>query len=205
MTRNDTSSLTATETPNLNKSMNPLRFFILLAFLLGSPFLQAKESKLVAGEVFVLRLSSAPLLDQQNVSGHYTISNAGTVKLPCLKSEIVAASLTPTELMKKIEDAYKNEDIYNDPNVTIITPCAQTPSNVITVGEEVRSPGDIPIRPGINLFAAIAKCGGPTEYADMRRVRLMRGKTEKIYDLRKITNDNNPELQTYDQVIVPGI
>lgn len=185
--------------------MNPLRFFILLVILLGSPFVQAQESRLAAGQVFVLRLAGVPAFDQTNVSGNYTVSSGGTVKLPYLGSEVPAVGLTPTEFAKKIESAYKSAEIYIHPTVTITAPdTGATISNVITVGGEVRTPGDVPFRPGMNLYAAITRCGGPTEYANMKKVKLMRGKTEKIYDLRKITNDNNPELQAFDQVIVPG-
>ena len=38
----------------------------------------------------------------------------------------------------------------------------------------------------------------------MKKVKLLRGKSEKEYDLRKVTPANNPELQAGDQVIVPG-
>jgi polysaccharide export outer membrane protein len=144
-----------------------------------------------------------PGVDAAQISQSYTISNGGTIKLPYL-SEISCNGLTPTELQRKIEAAFKSAEIFTHPTVNIITNAAGTSDMVITVGGEVRSPGDVPYRPGINLYSAISRCGGPTEYGEMRKVKLMRGKTEKVIDLRKVTSENNPELQAGDQIVVPG-
>jgi polysaccharide biosynthesis/export protein VpsN len=181
-----------------------LLLLCLLALLGLGTNANAQEPRFTPGQTFNLRIAGVPLSDLQQVSGTYTISSSGTIKLTYLNGEISANGLTPTELQRKIEALYKSNEIYTHPTVNISTNNNFTTEMLVTVGGEVRQPGDIPFRPGINLYSAISKCGGPTEYGDMKRVKLMRGKTEKIIDLRKVGNDNNPELIAGDQIIVPG-
>ena len=99
---------------------------------------------------------------------------------------------------------YKTSDIYTHPTVVIYTNGVGQIEMVVTVGGEARNPSEVPMRPGLNLYGAIMKAGGPTEYGDMRKVKLLRGNTEKVYDLRKVNTTNNPELQAGDQIVIPG-
>lgn len=184
--------------------MKTIHYLLLLMLCLGTMFSRAQEPRFAPGQTFSLRISGVPGEDLQQVSGSYTISSGGTIKLPYLNGEISANGLTPTELQRKIEAAYKTGEIYVHPTINIITNNAMTTEMLVTVGGEVRQPGDVPYRPGINLYSAITKCGGPTEYADMKKVKLLRNRTEKIYDLRKVTNENNPELLAGDQIVVTG-
>jgi protein involved in polysaccharide export with SLBB domain len=186
------------------KTIQLLLLCLLALVGFGTNTAQAQEPRFAGGQTFMLRISGVPGVDLQQVSGSYTISSGGTIRLPYLNGEISATGLTPTELQRKIEAAYKSGEIYTHPTINIITNNAMTTEMLVTVGGEVRQPGDVPFRPGINLYSAITKCGGPTEYGDMKRVKLLRGKSEKVYDLRKIGNDNNPELLAGDQVVVPG-
>jgi protein involved in polysaccharide export with SLBB domain len=55
----------------------------------------------------------------------------------------------------------------------------------------------------MQLFATIAAAGGFTEFADVRHVKLIRGTTEKVYDMRKISPASNPPVKDGDQVVVP--
>jgi protein involved in polysaccharide export with SLBB domain len=55
----------------------------------------------------------------------------------------------------------------------------------------------------MQLFGAIAAAGGFTEFADVRRVKLIRDSAEKVYDMRKVEKNSNPPLKDGDQIIVP--
>ena len=176
----------------------------MLAVLGFSSTAKAQEPRFTAGQTFNLRIAGVPLADLQQVSGTYTISSNGVIRLPYLPNDITAVGLSPSELQRKLEAAYKTGEIYTHPTINITTNATMTSDMVITVGGEVRQPGDVPYRPGVNLYSAISKCGGPTEYGDMKRVKLLRGKTERVIDLRKVGKDNNPELEAGDQIVVPG-
>lgn len=185
--------------------MKTIRYFIMLLVCMSSYFAHAQEPRLAAGNTFSLRISGVPPEDANQVSQNITISSAGTITLTYLPNPISAAGLTPTELQRKIEQAYKAGDIYTHPTINIMTNNNFTTEMVISVGGEVRVPGDVPFRPGINLFAAINKCGGPTEYGNMKKVKLTRKDgTERVYDMRRVSAANNPEMAAGDQVIVPG-
>lgn len=179
---------------------------VLLILSLGTWSAQAQESKLNAGNTFTMRIAGIPLEDVQQVSGNYTISDKGLVQLPFLADQINAVGLTPSELQAKVAAAYQASQIYNHPTVTIATTGAGAGAIefVVTVGGEVRQPSEVQIRPGMNLYSAITKCGGPTEFALMKRVKLIRDGVEKQYDMRKISKENNPEIKAGDQIVVPG-
>ncbi len=137
------------------------------------------------------------------MNGTFTISDAGKLKLPFLKNELTAAGLTPTALQKLITQAYIEGEIYSHPSIMInVGPLMD--QQVITVGGEVKQPGEVSYRPGINLYSAITKAGGSTDFGDVRRIKLIRGKIERIIDLRKITAENNIPLEAGDQIVVPG-
>jgi protein involved in polysaccharide export with SLBB domain len=149
----------------------------------------------------------APADDSTTVSGTYTISAQGTLRLPYLNVEIRAAGITHTELARRIEVAYRQAEIYTNP--AILVQQKDKPSiidNVVNVSGEVGSKGrEVPLRDGMRLLAAISAAGGFTEFSDPRRVRLIRGNRETEYDMRRINPDgsNNPVLQPNDLIIVP--
>ncbi len=182
-----------------------MKSFLTILSLLLALFAQtagAQEPRFAPGHTFQMRVTGVPQEETMQVSSAYTISSEGTVKLPHI-AEISAAGLTPTELQRRIQRAYVDAEIYTHPTVTINVNSQAQIEQVVTVGGEVRQPGDFPFRPGINLYSAIMKAGGPTEFAEMKKVKLIRGKSERVIDLRKVTQENNPDLQAGDQIVVP--
>ncbi len=176
---------------------------MLLANLCGAAL--GGEPLLSSGVMITLRLSGVPAEEAGSVTGNYVISDTGKLSLPHLKSEISAAGLRATELSTKIAAAYKAAEIYTNPNITVTASGSQIGGDlVVTVGGEVRTPRTVAFRPGLDLYGAITEAGGPSEWGDMRRVKLIRNKTERVIDLRKVTADNSIELMVGDSIIVPG-
>ena len=128
--------------------------------------------------------------------------------MPYLNQEIGAAGLTANELARRIETAYKSAEIYTNPTINIVlTNPAITSPHIVSVGGEVRSPqGSVPLRDNMRLYSAIMQCGGPTEFADMRRVKIIRGTREFLFDMRKIKPDgsNNPVVLDGDTIHIPA-
>ena len=79
-------------------------------------------------------------------------------------------------------------------------------NHVVSVGGEVRATGEFPLRQGMTLMSAINRAGGFTEFAKTKAVKLLRGNSETVYDMRKIqaNGSNNPVLMDGDQIIVPA-
>lgn len=151
-----------------------------------------------------------PADDSSAVSATYTVSNKGTIKMPMLTTEIQAAGLTATELARRIEAAYRAAEIYSNPGVNCnidINMSTGGAAHIVAVGGEVRSPeGAVALRDGMRLYQAIMQCGGPSEFADMRRVKIIRGTREFAYDMRKLLPDgsNNPVLKDGDTIHIPA-
>jgi polysaccharide biosynthesis/export protein VpsN len=180
-------------------------FFTLLLTLLGLTLAPAQQQKLKPGITIDLSLKS-PALDSVAVSGAYTISERGTLKLPNLDNEISATGLDVNELSRRIEAAYKANRIYTNPTVNCIIPRPENQAPiVVNVGGEVRQGREVPLRDGMKLFSAITAAGGFTEWANLKKVRLIRGNRETIYDMRRIdpNGSNNPTLVDGDSIIVP--
>ena len=168
----------------------------LIAFvtMFGMPMAMAESPTLNAGHGLQIELMS-PAKDAAAFGGNYTISESGTVKVPHLNQEISALGLSTSQLSRKIEAAYRAADIYKDPKIIV---SVHSP----TVG--VRRTGEVALPENMRLFQAITSMGGFTEFA--KPVKLIRGKKETKYDMRRIKEDgsNNPFLLDGDQIILPG-
>ena len=83
-----------------------------------------------------------------------------------------AATQVPTRSMKSRQTDYSMASRFQS-------------SGTVTVGGQVRAPGSFRIVSGTTLWQAIQGTGGATEFGSMRRVKLIRDGTMKVYDLTK--------------------
>ena len=88
-----------------------------------------------------------------------------------LVGDVLAAGRTPLELRDSLTTAFKS--YLNNPSVSVIVQDAV--ANQIIVSGEVATPGPQVLLGPVTILEAIAKAGGPKEFA----------KTSKIYVLRK--------------------
>ena len=181
----------------------------LIAFvsMFAMPMAMAESATLKAGDCVQIELK-APAEDAALFEGNYIISEeSGIVKVPKLNHAIIAAGLSTSQLSRKIESAYRAANIYKDPKIIVSVPePTDIAARVVNVGGGVRQPGEVPLRENMRLFQAITSRGGFTDSGKVREVKLIRGKKETMYDVRRIKADgsNNPLLQDGDQIIVPG-
>jgi protein involved in polysaccharide export with SLBB domain len=110
--------------------------------------------------------------------------------------------LTPAQLARSIEEAYRANKIYTNPNITILI---QPTARFVNVGGAVRQPMRVPFTEDMTLLAAINGAGGFNDFADQRHVRLLRGNDVKIYDVRQFRKDPSKDvkLRPGDRVEVP--
>ena len=173
---------------------------ILLASVLAIGTTLAQEPILQRGQTFVLRLAGVPGDDQSSVSQAYAISDKGTISLLYI-SEMQAAGLRPSELSRKIEAAYRSAQIFTKPNVTI-TLGASVERSVSVLGE-VNSRRQVAYAPGLTMLDAIAQCGGFSDFAYAKRVKLTRAGKATYHDLSRTTSKDNIQLQPNDIITVP--
>ena len=119
----------------------------------------------------------------------------GIIKLPLIP-DIRAAGLTGSELERYIKNAYVSNKIYRDVTVNVVIP-----QRSYFVRGEVRAPGRYPLSSGLTLMQALAAAGGYTEFANPRRVQILRGGATITVDARD--PDQDVAIETGDIIIVP--
>lgn len=149
------------------------------------------------GDVLQIRLSGVPVEDQ----GIYeqTVNEDGKVSMPHIGS-LQAAGITTVQLKSAIEKAYRDRRIYSNPNISIVT----QQNRFISVIGEVRNPQRVPYTKDLTAWGAIAACNGFTDYAEKRRVRLLRENQVFEFDADAIPTDPSKDilLQPDDKIEV---
>jgi len=179
------------------------RLFLLLAFLcLSMPGLMA-QTTVSAGRAIQIQIKGVPAEDSSLISGAYTVSDSGTIRLPLLSGPIRAAGLSPTSLAQSIEAAYRAEKIFTTPAVNVIaTSLENLEELIVTVGGQVQNPGPVKYYRGLTIWEAVQSARGATPFGAMNRVRLTRGKDVKEYNLKK-PEHMNIKLEPKDTIEVP--
>jgi protein involved in polysaccharide export with SLBB domain len=190
-----------------------MRYFILALALLISAFslhAQTRELALKAGETFNFKIGGVPSDEAAMMNQTYTIRENGTIKLSYL-TELQAAGMKPSELARKIERLYIENEIYTNPSVNISIDTGKEDTRLIYVTGEVKSPtGAVPYRSNLTAYQAIGMAGGPTPFAKLSKVSFVRRSEggqliTRILDLRSSSSpDANVEVIPGDQLTVPN-
>jgi len=177
------------------------RIFLVLLFLSSLGTLAFGQAVLRVGDPIELKIGGVPNEEQQQVNNIYTVDANGSVSLPYI-NKVKAEGLTPAQLARSIEEAYRANKIYTNPNITILM---QPTSRFVNVGGAVRLPMRVPFTEDLTLLASINAAGGFNDFADQKRVRLLRRNDVKVYDIRKFRRDPSLDvkLQPGDRVEVP--
>ena len=170
-----------------------------LAIISQSAF--AQDALLRSGDIIELRLGGVPPEEVQQVSGQYTIDGDGYVNLPHI-GKIRADQATQSELQRSIESAYRSQQIYTNPSVTLTIP---NTARFVNTGGEVKAPQRVPFTADLTLLGAISASGGFSEFADQKKVRLLRDGKVTIVNVRDVRKDPEKDirLKPGDRVEVP--
>jgi len=124
----------------------------------------------------------------------------GKISLPLI-DEIHAAGLTPLQLKEKL--TLRLKDFIDNPNVSVIV--TEANSQKVYVSGEVKTPGVYPLRGETTLLQIIPMAGGFTEWADQKKVLIIRkegGKDRRIVvNYKKIVSG---EDMSYNTILKPG-
>ncbi|MGH8092814.1 MAG: polysaccharide biosynthesis/export family protein [Chthoniobacterales bacterium] len=159
------------------------------------------DSVVRAGDPLDIRISGVPADEQTQVNNTYTVDASGMVNMPFI-NKVRAAGLTPAQVADAIENGYRAAKIYTNPTITITM---QSQTRFVNVGGAVRAPTRVPFTEDLTLLAAINAAGGFNDFADQKRVRLLRGNEAKVYDVRQFRREPglDPKLQPGDRIEVP--
>ena len=159
------------------------------------------QATLRMGDPLDLKIAGVPAEEQAQVNNVYTIDADGAINLPYI-GKVPAEGLTPSQLARNIEDHYRSNNVYTNPNITIVM---QPTSRFVNVGGAVRTPTRVPFTEDMTLLTAINAAGGFNDFADQKRVRLLRGSQATVFDVRRFRKDPSLDvkLQPSDKVEVP--
>jgi protein involved in polysaccharide export with SLBB domain len=171
---------------------------ILLCCFAGAAFGQAL---LRVGDPVEIKIGGVPMDEQTQVNNTYSVDASGAISLPYI-NKVQAAGLTAAQVSAAAEAKYRNEKIFTNPTITIVV---QATARFVNVGGAVRTPSRVPFTEDMTMLAAINAAGGFNDFADQKRVRLLRGSEVKVCDVRQFRK--NPgldvKLQPGDRVEVP--
>ena len=126
------------------------------------------------------------------------IDDNGNVTLPFL-GDILAAGRPTSELESYIRDRYISGGYYRNITVSVVMP-----QRTYFIRGEVRAPGRFPVVGGLTMLQAIAAAGGYTEFANSKKVNLIRGGRTTTFNMRDI--ERRPEqdirLESGDVIVV---
>ena len=161
----------------------------------------SQDVLLRSGDQIELRLGGVPPQEIEQISGQYQVDGQGFLNLPHI-GKIRAAGLAQAELQTTIEAAYRNQQIYTNPTVTINVP---TQARFVNVGGDVKTPRRVEFTPDLTVLGAISAAGGFTEFADTTKVRLLRDGHASLVNIKEIRKDpsKDPRLKPGDTLEVP--
>ena len=147
-----------------------------------------------ASDVLMVTVWKEPTL-----SGTILVRPDGMISLPLL-GDVAASGQTPLQLANQV--AIKLKKYIQDPNVSVVVSAIH--SKIIYLLGEVGKKGPLEMTPGMTMLQAIASGGGLTDYANVKKIYILRddnGKHQKIPVRYKDALKGNSAL---DLVLVPG-
>ena len=177
------------------------RRFVIAFFFFGLTAAVFGQATLRVGDPVELKVAGVPAEEQAQVNNIYTVDSTGAINLPYI-GKVQAEGFTPAQLSRSIEQTYRSNKIYSNPNITILM---QPTSRFVNVGGSVRSPSRVPFTEDMTLLTAINAAGGFNDFADQKRVRLLRGNDVTVYDVRRFRKEPSEDvkLRPGDKIEVP--
>ena len=154
------------------------------------------ETLLRIGDQLTIRLDFGG--NQPPQTSDVVVDENGEISLP-LVGRIKSEGLTTSELADRIQANYVPR-YYIRCNATVMATV-----RFFYVGGEVRGPSQYNWSEDMTLLKAINTAGGFTEFANRRKVELMRGGEKKPYDCEDLRAHPNkdPVVQPGDSIYVP--
>jgi len=156
----------------------------------------------VIGDQDVLSIS---VWREPSLSGSVPVRPDGKISLPLLH-DVEAQGLTPMQLASDLTTKLKKFVV--DPQVSVVVTSVNS-SKIYILGE-VGHPGPMPMLSGLTALQAIATAGGPTQFANQKKIYILRnenGSKQKIaFNYKKALkcdDTQNIPLKSGDTVVIP--
>jgi protein involved in polysaccharide export with SLBB domain len=178
--------------------------FALFTTLITSVFASPEISPNTTLSINIYGVTNA---EQSKFAGSYTVDSSGFIYLPLLKNGLKSSGFSSSKLARKIEDAYREAEIYVNPRINVISnkdeEAQKIDAQIVTVGGFVAGPGPIPYTRGMTLFEAVTAAGGASTFGSDKRVELHRnGVKIGTYNIR-LAKDMKTPVYPGDTIKVP--
>lgn len=140
------------------------------------------------GDTLIIRLTGVPQADQGIFE--VKVDESGKVSMPYI-GNVTAANLTTVQLKKAIEDNYIQQEIFTNPNVTVDL----KEQRFVDVTGEVRMPQRVPYTKDLTALGAVAACGGFTDFANRRNVKLTQSGVTRVFNAKEIQVDPSRDIR----------
>ncbi|HUQ87464.1 MAG TPA: polysaccharide biosynthesis/export family protein [Vicinamibacterales bacterium] len=142
----------------------------------------------------------------KDMSADAKVRPDGRIALPLI-NEVQASGLTPEQLQKKLTEESKK--YMEDANITVVV--REINSRKAFITGEVNKPGPYPLTSPTTVMQLISMAGGLREYADAKKIMIMRSEGGRQISLAFNYKDvasgkklqQNIELKPGDTVVVP--
>ena len=154
-----------------------------------------------------IRIYGVENQEQSKFDGSYTVDSNGFIFLPLLNNGLKASGVSSSKLARKIEDEYREAEIYTNPRINVISnkdeEAQKIDAQIVTVGGFVAGPGPVPYTRGMTLFEAVTAAGGASTFGSDKRVELHRnGVKIGVYNIR-LAKDMKIKVYPGDTIKVP--
>lgn len=139
------------------------------------------------GDMITVQLSGVPASDQ--FTQQMKVDESGSISLPYIGS-IPVLGQTTVQVKDRAEALYKMGRFFTTPNITVTS----QQSRFVSVNGEVRAPQRIFHQRELTAMGAIATCGGFTEYANKREIRLLRSGQVITFNAGEIMKDPSRDI-----------
>lgn len=139
---------------------------------------------------------------EQDFSGLYTVRPDGKITIP-LVGDVQASGLTPERLGDQLKQALT--DFINAPDVSVSLQTVNSKKFFIT-GEVYRA-GEYSLATPTRVFDALSNAGGFKDFANKKKIIIMRGADRLKFNYQDILRGKNLEqnilLENGDTIVVP--
>ena len=142
-------------------------------------------AQIKAGKAIQISISGVPQQEKITFPERVVVQGDGMIEMPYI-GKVKAAGLSAGGLAAKLQQKYKEAEIYTRPVFQVIDNDGKDiEQRLVIVGGSVRKPGTTPYFDNITLWQAIQAAGGANEFGSMKRVELTRNGKRTVYNCEK--------------------
>jgi len=175
--------------------------FLIATGLFAGRICVAQQAVFRAGDTLDVRLSGVPNEEIAAFSSPQAIDDGGMLNLPYI-GKIKVSGMDASQAQHTIEAKLKAEKIFTNPTITLNI---QTSTRLVNVTGDVKASGRVAYTADLTVMSAIAGAGGFTDFADKKRVKLVRAGKVQVLDTTKFSvhPDQDVKVLPGDQIFVP--